>query len=190
VGARVDAWLTAAGVTTRRFDCPYDFCAALSTGAVRQPELVLIGTELLDDAELAIVEYVRRRWPDVPLVLYGRRCDAHWPLGRVLSLDSPAALLEILRGSPDDLLRRIDERRRAQARVVEVVGRPARTVPAAPRPSAVAPSADARPPATSNPPSARQPADPEAPITSSLPLRSLLSPEELAALLEGPSRGD
>lgn len=185
-GARVDDWLTAAGVTTCRFRCPYALCAALSTAAIGPPELVLIGSDLLEDAELAIIDYVRRRWPDVPLVLYGRRCGVRRLAGRALCLDSPAALRGALRGSPDDLLRSLAETHRSQARVVEVSGGPTPQVPAAPDESSGGPQAPA-PPAASDTP---QPSDEQAPITSPFPLRSLLSPEELAALLEGPPAED
>ena len=185
--ARVDAWLAGAQVACRRFDCPYAFCAALSRGELAPPQLVLVGTDLLDESELGVVTYVRQCWPEAAVVVYGRRCGPGCG-GPVLWLDSPAALYAALRQDPA-VVAQSARRSAAAGRVLEVSSRPQSEIA---RPDL--PRAESARPQVASP--RAEPADSETgteppdPIISGSGLRSVLTPEELAALLEGPPRED
>ncbi len=105
----IDGWLARHQVNTVTFDDVYDACVHLLKHYELIPDLALIGSDWLADAEYQIVPYVRQTWPRTALVVY--RAAGNIPLVNVLpamlTCTGEAALDELLASTPTDVARRL-----------------------------------------------------------------------------------
>ena len=188
-GEALDAWLAQHDVDVVAVADAYDACIYLLRHYDRVPDLVLIGTDWLAPDEYNIVSYVRQTWPPVGLVLYGNTGGNAvvelLPMTRMCGTE--ADLRRLLDASPADVLRDLHEEtgpvfvppRRPAARADDVPARPS-PVPGDTR--SAPPEADDQPPASRRPRPALKLGDAGAP-------GSIMTAEELSALLDGPDEG-
>lgn len=176
--ARIDRWLSTAAISVHRFDDVYRLCADLARGSLPPPDLICLGCDLLTDDELHIVRFLRRVWPAVPVLLYGSRTVRLPAAGPLRHLGGGEALARALRDPPDALLKRLGL----------PLGAPGA---AAASPSSGRPQPSTAPAEQVDPRAGATPAASDTvPINGGAALRSLLTPEELASLLERPASGD
>ena len=102
----MERWLEGGGFRVHRFEDVYSACVYLVTNPDSPPDLVVIGASWLTRDELAIMDYIERAWPGVPLMVYGVTDDA----GRIGASHcarvcrSSAELRVLLEQSPADLV--------------------------------------------------------------------------------------
>ena len=191
-GQAVDNWLERHGVERVCCADALDACAFILKNSAHVPDLAFVGVDRLTADDLAIIKYLRETWPAIGIVLYGEHAelDPHTRATRTLVCPSRAALDEILAASPDRLLAQFwrlpsstESDTEADDRFIGRSARPAAT----PHTSDDSDQADAKGPATVSEP-LKPPGDNDAsrshpPPPSPAP-RSMLTPEELAILLE------
>lgn len=105
----LNAWLERHGVEVIGFDDVYRACVHLLRRYERIPDLALVGTDWLMDDEINIVAFLRQTWPRVAVILYGGTHES--PLVELLPLTrtcrGAAGLSELTSRSPDELLREL-----------------------------------------------------------------------------------
>ncbi len=187
----LDRWLADHKVQTTAFADVYEACVHLLREYEDIPDVVAIGTDWLAADELAIVRYARETWPRAIIVLCGAAAGAALDTSPLtVACRSDAALQELLAETPLHLLERLCARAAAIPEEIPppVVSVPAASVPQLPRLRAASPVSPAVVP---RPAGGR--ADPTAdaklrPATTEAP-GSILTAEELSALLDAPDRG-
>jgi hypothetical protein len=174
---RVDDWLAAHDVGCVTFDDVYGACVYLLRHYDRIPDLVLVGADWLARDEYNIVSYVRQTWPRVGVVVYGSAGST--PLFDLLPLmiacDSAAALEQLLAESPGAVVRRMLASV-SPGELAAASGAP----PAPQQPLGVGPL----PPPRGAVEESAAPASSELRVAPTEPPRSILSAEELSALLD------
>lgn len=189
----VDAWLSRHGVEVVAPADVYDACAQLLLEFDRIADLVLIGTDWLAPDDLRIVRYIRETWPRSAIVLYGGGAETAgaeltpfvWPCR------TGADLARLVAAPPADVLRHL-----AEEALPRTLTGPSAELPALRRPPVgdppghvppVRPDSRGRPQAAASDGSVALGGGPGR-VAAETP-RSLLTAEELAALLDGPLEG-
>ena len=181
----IDAWLRRHGVGGTDFGDAYEICTYLVQQSSQVPDLAFVGTDWLAREEFAIVGYIRATWPGVGLVVYSSNGEAppceSGPLVRVCR--APDALKRLLTDSPQLLLRRLREQagedlsRGPELSAENAAVRSSPSVSAGERMNAESRSTSMRP--------REQPSGLKIPPSSDQGPRSILTREELSALLDG-----
>jgi hypothetical protein len=167
----LDQWLARHDVTTRGFDDVYAACVHLLQQYEQIPDLALVGTDWLAPDELSIIAYVRQTWPRTGVVVYGGQRETPridlWPLTR--AVQGEAGLQKLTGRTPSEIFTELC----AEMPPLATRGGESET-PARPTREVVAASGE------------REARELEAPRPSvpAAPPRAILTPEELAVLLE------
>lgn len=191
-GQAVDNWLERHGVEQICCVDVLDACAFILKNSARVPDLAFVGMNRLTADDLAIVKYLRETWPAVAIVLYGEHAelDSYARAPRTLVCPSRAALDEILAAPPDNLLAKFW---RVSSPNETHIGPNNRFIGRSEQPPATLQTGDDREHANASEPEdiSEMPEPPRcddachshSPPPSPAP-RSMLTPEELAILLE------
>jgi len=104
----IDAWLSDHDVEVLACADVYEACVHLLREYHNVPEMVVIGTDWLAPDELAIVRYARETWPRAAIVVYGAGASpAPEASPLTIACGSDAALRTVLADSPAQLLERL-----------------------------------------------------------------------------------
>ncbi len=109
----ISAWLERHGVEVIACADAFEACALALTHSETTPDLTLVGVDWLAPDELAVIGYFRETWPGVTTVVYGSKpadtgfeaapltivCRSAVAMRRILA-DTPDALLEKSIGAP------------------------------------------------------------------------------------------
>jgi hypothetical protein len=195
----IDAWLTDHEVEAFACADVYEACVHLLREYENVPDLVLMGADWLAEDELGIVRYVRETWPQAVMVLYGAAAPAGLDLlPLTLTCRTDAGLQELLAKPPAQVVRQLRARatpRSPAAPLPAVAAAPAG--PSVVEPPRLRPLKNEPPLPPGSAPTSRpaaSPADPDLSaslggglkLTAADPPRSILTAEELAALLDLP----
>lgn len=177
--AEVDQWLARYGLAVRACDDAYAACVMLLREFREIPDLAFVGTDWLAVDEHQIVTYLRQTWPPVGIVVYGEARDAPVPdvLPLVTTCCGAVELAAWLRLDPAEVYERL-----ARTLGPSPAGGGTMAAPEAPRTPVAAPTGlptfrPARPAVDD------RPAPAGLRIAPAAPPRTLLTAEELAALL-------
>ncbi len=180
----LDDWLDSHNVALVPLNDVYEAAVLLLHKYDDIPDVALVGAEWLASDEFNIITYLRQTWPQVGIVVYGGTsgtplfdmlpmtctCRSDAELQRIMA-DTPAALLARLRGAADGAapVPTSLSHRDATAPTIETDKPAAR---------------DAAPPTDRVPgaPTGATPHREDVPVDA--PPRAVLTPDELAALLE------
>jgi hypothetical protein len=191
----IAAWLRDHGVSVVSCADPFEACVVALTQSTPAPDLAFVGVEWLAHDELAIIGYLRQTWPELTIVLYGSAPALAGfqasPLG--VACRTSAALKRMLAESPENFLAEFETARRSRAALGDAWRPRPQLAPPNEQPSRAPDEGLPRPtietrdvdllaaelaPRVGGPDAA----PPTAPPTS--PAHEILTPEELAALLE------
>jgi hypothetical protein len=186
----ISAWLEKHGVDVVACADPFEACLVALSRSEPAPDLALVGVDWLAPDELGIVEYFAQAWPGLTLVLYGSpQATARFqPAPLTVVYRSPDALQRVLSESPDKLLARSraeaapDEVRRAQPENPGTHARRAETFVILPA-RAETQDPGREPQKQDRPPGAAGEEETGKTTAAAAP-HSILTREELAALLE------
>ena len=196
----ISTWLERHGIEIVTCADAFEACAVALRQHEPPPDLALIGADWLAPGERAIIDYFRESWPGVVIVVHGSTTATSslpaQPLTRVCR--SAGEVQELLADSPDALLNRLRCAPRAQAPIDnDQRGQPKEAaaderragMKEAPLPQPTIPTGERPEPPVELTPSTA-PRDSAATTTGkpAPPSRSVLTEEELAALLEDDER--
>ncbi len=191
--AAVDTWLTRHELEVARFDDVYSACVHLLTNYERIADLALVGADWLADDEFNIITYIRQTWPRTAIIVYG--ASDKTPIYDVLPLmrtvRRQAALDELVAQNPADVVTEL-ARRAVRSDAPTIV--PA-TPAAQPEAGSITDSARAAVEAEnrnsdSTSHDTRESRPEQSPSDNGgIAPRSILSAEELSALLDGTDHG-
>ena len=165
----ISSWLRQHRVGGTDFSDAYEACVYLLEQSEETPDLAFVGTDWLTPDEFPIIRYIHETWPGVGVIIYGDGGELPpqesgalmWRCGSV------DALRQVLADSPANVLQRLREHRGDDVALLPTSEQRADCAPA-PGPGTAGGARRYPPPDERN----------------SLASRSVLTAEELAALLD------